>query len=285
MTELNATATPPASPPSQEPGAPIVNPTPSSTAPANWYEADPYKSHVQGNEGHFKKYTSADEFTKASVEAMKRTTTKAVPDKNDPNYAEKVNAIFDTLERPTKADQYEIKIIEVPPELEGRIAISDELKGKAAEVAAKHRLSQEAFNELASLQQQAVIDAETAWLKQRLEAADATEALLAKEANFPADKELVKRLMALEEYKGLPEEMDSTGWGNSPVLFRILRDAARAKLGEGTMDPASPNSSGGGGGKPDSITAQQRAEYEADKARWPHSSPTLWRHHDKFGGK
>ncbi|MBU1621747.1 MAG: hypothetical protein KKF27_21005 [Gammaproteobacteria bacterium] len=249
-------------------------------ASANWYDSDTYQPHVKGNEGHFQKYKSEDEFIKGGVEAMKLAGKRGqfnaeVPKKDDPKYSEKMTALYDALERPSKSDQYKIKTLEVPKELEGKIQFPDALKNKAMEIAAKHRLSQEALDELAALQQQAVIDNETNWLKQRTDAANKAEEELKKDKNYEEDFELVRRLLTSDPYPTLWEDLEVTEWGSSPSLFRLLRDVARERVAEGTMDVSSPQGKAPSGKSAAAET--EIAEYRRLKAQWPHS-PSIWGH-------
>jgi len=266
--------------PAQEPGAQVVTPAPVEP-PANWYDSDVYKEYVPGNEGHFQKYKTESAFVKAGIEAMKGRSSEAIPKTDDPKYAEKMTSLYDAMGRPNKAEDYDIKMVEVPAELKDKISFSDDYMTAAKDIAAKHRMSKELLNDLAELQQTMVIESESAMIKARLETAEKVEAELSKDGNYATDKELVKRLLSDAAYDGLWQELETTGLGNSPQMFKLMSAFAKETLGEGSIDPASPGSAPSAA-QPNSEAATKRAEYEADKAKWPHSSPSTWRHSAEF---
>lgn len=243
--------------------------TPPTTPPQDWYKNDRYSKLAGDDVQLLTKYKTEDDFVKGSIEAMRLVGKKGqfnaeIPDAKDPNFDKKMSEVFKQLGRPETVEGYDITMLEVPEELKGRISFPEDFAKAAASIAHKQGISQEGLNELAALQQKIVIDAEAAMLKASLEKAAEVEKELAKDPNFDTDKEMVRRLYGTEEAKGLAEEMDATGLGNVPVLFKILASYAKSTLGEGTIDAAKGALGGTGSGEKPALS-----KYEQNKLKFP----------------
>jgi len=260
---------------------PSYEPAESSAPVTNWYEGERYSKLPGDDATLLSKYKTEEDFVNGSISAMrmvgkKSTFNAEIPKPDDPAYADKMSSLYDQLDRPKRPDAYEVPLLDIPEELKDRIGFSEALVGQAKELAFKYRLPQDALNELATLQQQSLIDSESGVMKARLDRAAETEKELSKDPNYTLDREMVKRLLTHEGNPDLWAELETTGLGNSPTLFKILAAHAKHTLGEGEIDSAK-NTVGGANidpGKPKPISRQ-----EYYKQKYPYT-PSMWENMD-----
>ncbi len=241
----------------------------------SWYSGESYSKLSEDDRSLLGKYKSEDEFIKGSINAMRTIGKKGafnaeIPEKDDPKYAEKMSALYGKLGRPESPDKYEIAPVEVPEEFKESFKFDPEFAKSMQIVAHKHGISQAALAELAAGLQAKQLALFQDGMKERLAQVEANEKKLAEDPNYPVDKELVKRLLDNEKLGDLWTELETTGLGNSPSLFKMLAKYAKETLAEGEIDTAKAGASGKGGGK-----TKELSQYEKNKRDFPYSQH-LW---------